>query len=84
MCNCGDKRTAYSRQQQNAKEVNISKSEINVGDRNFEYTGKTALTIIGSVTGKTYRFSHPGDAQSIDLRDVAGMKMIPVLRRMQN
>jgi hypothetical protein len=85
MCNCGNKRNTYPQQQspQQASSVNAntSKTGINVGNTNFEYTGKTALTVIGNVTGKKYRFNNPGDIQAIDLRDVAGMAMVPVLKR---
>ena len=84
MCNCGNKRNNYTQQQQsNSANTNASASKtgINVGNTNFEYTGKTALTVKGNVTGKSYRFNYPGDVQAIDLRDVAGMAMVPVLKR---
>jgi hypothetical protein len=84
MCNCGNKRNNYT-QQQASNSVNTnssaSKTGINVGNTNFEYTGKTALTVKGNVTGKSYRFNYPGEIQAIDLRDVAGMAMVPVLKR---
>lgn len=48
---------------------------------NFEYTGKTALTVIGNVSGRKYRFNYSGDIQPVDKRDEAGMMGIPVLRR---
>lgn len=82
MCNCGNKRSNYAQQQQaNSVNTNASKTGINVGNTNFEYTGKTALTVKGNVTGKSYRFNYPGDVQAIDLRDAAGMAMVPVLKR---
>ena len=47
----------------------------------FEYVGRTALTVIGPVSHKTYRFDHPGARVEIDARDVSSMQSIPVLRR---
>ena len=67
MCNCGSKRSQLN-QQPNANSI-------------FEYIGKTALTVVGNITGRTYRFNRPGDLQSIDSRDAAGMTTVPVLRR---
>lgn len=85
MCNCGNKRNTYTQQQQAQQANNVNENEsktgIDVGNTNFEYTGKTALTVIGNVTGKNYRFNYPGDIQAIDLRDAAGMAMVPVLKR---
>ena len=83
MCNCGNKRNSFSSQQKNEKaKPGISKPiESNTSSANFEYTGKTALTVIGNITGKSYRFSRTGDVQIVDHRDAPGMKMIPVLKR---
>jgi hypothetical protein len=85
MCNCGNKRSAYTQQQQtqqtNSASANTSKTGVNVGSTNFEYTGKTALTVKGNVTGKSYRFGYPGDVQAIDLLDIAVMAMVRVLKR---
>ena len=84
MCNCGNKRSNYTQQQQSNSvntNANASKTGINVGNTNFEYTGKTALTVKGNVTGKSYRFNYPGEVQAVDLRDAAGMAMVPVLKR---
>jgi hypothetical protein len=50
-------------------------------DVSFEYTGKTALSVAGNITGKRYRFSHSGDEQLIDYRDASGMRSIAVLRK---
>lgn len=52
-------------------------------DVQFEYTGKTALTVNGSITGKRYRFEHTGSTLVIDYRDAAGMMGIPVLRKVK-
>lgn len=47
----------------------------------FEYTGKTGITIIGSGTGRTYRFSHPGTRVQIDIRDLSSLAAVPNLSR---
>ena len=79
MCNCGSKRNSYTQQTTNA-DTGTSNHTTN-GSTYFEYTGKTALSVVGNVTGKNYRFHHSGDVQPIDHRDVAGMAMVPVLKR---
>jgi len=88
MCNCGNKRNSFSQQQKNeTPKSNVQKSNVqkslnsNMPNTNFEYTGKTALTVVGNVTGKNYRFSRTGDVQNVDHRDAPGMKMIPVLKK---
>ena len=49
----------------------------------FEYIGQTALTVKGTITGKTYRFSSPGEQQSVDYRDSGAMMAIPVLKKLK-
>jgi hypothetical protein len=46
----------------------------------FEYTGATALTVVGPVTGARYRFSRPGSRAHVDPRDSAALARVPVLR----
>lgn len=85
MCNCGKKRTEYS-QQTHAGSVNTQKGtavQNPPGYARFEYTGKTALTITGNITGMRYRFNYPGNTQNIDHRDMPGMIAIPVLKKVQ-
>ena len=47
---------------------------------NFQYTGKTGLTVVGSVTGMQYRFVGPGSTLPVDARDQFGMMSVPKLR----
>jgi hypothetical protein len=47
----------------------------------FEYVGKTALTAIGPVSGRHYRFSHPGAIVEVDLRDSPSLVTVPKLRQ---
>jgi len=83
MCNCGKKRMEYSRA--DAGSVNVQKRvpvQTSQSYTSFEYIGKTALTVIGNVTGTQYRFNYPGNRQNIDYRDVAGMISIQVLKKL--
>jgi hypothetical protein len=83
MCNCGNKRNSLSQQQESQVPKSNGQNQIvtNAPNANFEYTGKTALTVVGNVTGKSYRFGRTGDIQIVDHRDAPGMKLIPVLKR---
>lgn len=82
MCNCGNKRNTYTQQQHaNNANTNVANSEMPFGKINFEYTGKTALTVKGSVTGITYRFTYPGDIKTVDVRDASTMLLVPALRK---
>lgn len=47
----------------------------------FEYVGKTALTVIGAISGIRYRFDRPGARVRIDCRDQLSLERVPVLRR---
>jgi hypothetical protein len=83
MCNCGNKRSQYN-QENNVSSGQIKTSTITSKQYTnsiFEYVGKTALTVVGNITGRRYRFNRPGDLQSIDSRDADGMLAVPVLRR---
>lgn len=46
----------------------------------FQYVGRTGLTVVGPVSGTTYRFPGPGSKERVDLRDRAGLLQLPVLR----
>jgi hypothetical protein len=47
----------------------------------FQYTGKTGMTVVGSGTGQTYRFSAPGLRVQIDARDAPSLAGVPNLIR---
>ena len=86
MCNCGKKRTDL-KQQPRAFNANIqSAAQTQPVDQRrntvlFKYTGKTGLTITGSVTRKNYRFNFSGDVQPIEITDANAMNNVPVLKR---
>ena len=47
----------------------------------FEYTGNTALTVVGPHTGKHYRFPQPGARLEVDPRDRSWIAFVPHLKR---
>ena len=47
----------------------------------FEYTGKTALTVVSPLTGKKYRFHEPGAQLEVDARDRSWIAFVPHLKR---
>ena len=49
----------------------------------FEYTGRTALTVAGPATRHTYYFDRPGARLAVDPRDSPSLAAIPVLRRLR-
>lgn len=85
MCNCGQKRNDYTPERSakisESKQVAQPQNKM-VTDVYFEYTGKTALSVKGGISGKNYRFIFPGDVQPVDYRDASGMSGISILRKM--
>ncbi len=47
----------------------------------FEYMGRTGMTVIGGVSGRRYRFDHPGARTAIDPVDRRSLAGVPHLRR---
>lgn len=48
--------------------------------RFFVYDGQSALVVTGRITGRRYRFPHPGARIGVDIRDVPGLRGINLLR----
>ena len=48
---------------------------------NFQYVGKTALTVVSPLTGKRYRFMQPGERVEVDARDQSWITFVPHLVR---
>jgi len=71
---CNKKRTSLT-QSTSLKTVN------NIPQVSLQYTGMTALSATGLITGRKYFFSKPGDIQNVDYRDVEGMLNVPVLKK---
>lgn len=86
MCNCGNKRENFASAEsfQLSSRVNFANPGTKMWpDVSFEYTGKSALSVRGTISGKNYRFSKPGDVQLIDYRDASSMTGVPVLKRLK-
>lgn len=47
----------------------------------FQYVGNTSLSAVGPVSGRHYRFSHPGAIIEVDPRDRASLALVPHLRQ---
>jgi hypothetical protein len=47
----------------------------------FEYTGRTALNVVGPVSGVQYRFGRPGARVTVDARDAAAFARMPILTK---
>ena len=83
MCNCGNKRTSPDKYPYSTDRVNPVQQEKMWPDISFIYTGRSALTVRGTVSGKQYRFSSPGDSQTVEYRNAAAMMNVPVLKRIK-
>jgi len=82
MCNCGNKREYITQQSlSNTPGSDIPKKMWQ--DVEFEYTGQTALTVTGSITGRMYRFHQANNVQKIDYRDASAMMAVPVLKKVK-
>lgn len=85
MCNCGNKRNElnHSSFSMSGPVAATTRHQPIWPDVSFEYTGKTALSVTGYITGKKYRFHHHGDIQLIDYRDASAMMAVPVLKKVK-
>jgi len=45
-----------------------------------QYIGSTAMTVIGPVSGRVYRFDGPGSRLELDRRDVPHLTAVPKLK----
>lgn len=82
---CGGKRTRMAQMAQNApaslavqpgRPVRPAVSPVVT----FEYAGKTALSVVGPVSGLRYRFAYSGAKMQVDARDRRGLLTVPLLR----
>jgi hypothetical protein len=47
----------------------------------FQYVGKTAITAVGPISRRQYRFGYPGAIVQVDPRDRASLAAVPNLRQ---
>lgn len=90
MCNCGKKRSSLNTntrsvvapvQNQQAIAARLQPSFTHTNQSiMFQYTGNTALSIIGRITRKSYRFNFPGDVKPVAIVDANDMRAVPVLK----
>ena len=50
----------------------------------FQYTGATAMSAVGAVTGTRYRFGHRAAVVAVDPRDRPSLAAVPRLRQVAN
>lgn len=50
----------------------------------FEYVGETSLCLVGTNTGRRYRFDAPGARVAVDPRDELALAGVPWLRRLRS
>jgi hypothetical protein len=88
MACCGQKRQQLRTSTTSVRQVNSSVLRVvsrRLPDPNrnaaFQYIGKTALTAMGPVSGRQYRFSYPGAIVEVDPRDREALSTVPNLRQ---
>ena len=87
MACCGQRRQQISRampvQRANnpAPGSNVNRVPAVPRTTTFQYVGKTALTAVGPISGRYYRFNHPGAILEVDPRDRASLASVPNLRQ---
>lgn len=62
------------------KVANAEQSMVAQQGARFQYIGKTAMTAIGLMSGRQYRFGSPGAILQVDPRDRASLAAVPNLR----
>jgi hypothetical protein len=89
MC-CGNNRAAFSQTRVSAPTGRAVQTPPAFATRQrsnvayFEYTGKTAITVRGPISGATYRFAAPGARVIVDLRDGKHLEAVPNLVRVRS
>jgi hypothetical protein len=46
----------------------------------YQYVGRTAMTVVSPATGRRYRFDRPGAQQQVDARDRQWIERVPNIR----
>jgi hypothetical protein len=92
MACCGQKRSQITTQPAIPQRQNINPAPPIAAPRrlqpqsgasvvSFQYTGTTALTAIGPLSGRRYHFAAPGAILQVDARDRASLATVPQLRQ---
>jgi hypothetical protein len=64
-----------------AKPAGFAQSPVQQQGTTFQYFGKTAMTAVGPMSGRQYRFGYPGAIVEVDPRDRASLAAVPNLRQ---
>ena len=80
---CGSERNEWQHPEELHKIDSSPENNETGDDVYFEYTGATALTVTGNMSGKKYRFLFMGDRQLIDYWDAEGMMAVPLLKMLK-
>jgi hypothetical protein len=67
-----------------AKPASFGQSPVQQRGTTFQYVGKTAITAVGPVSGRHYRFSCFGAVVGVDPRDAASLAVVPNLRQIRS
>ena len=80
---CGQKRRRFHERVpgQTLEVSEFTPTEAPGGSTFFEYLGGTAMTVVGPVTGRRYRFGWSGARVAVDLKDARALRAVPNLRR---
>lgn len=81
MACCGEKRKQFYKDE-NGQMIPIGSQPQAPVD--FEYIGRSGLTVIGNKTRQRYCFERPGAIVTIDPADWLGMLLVPSLREVRN
>lgn len=90
MACCGQRRqqmrsqaTPVSLASDRANRAGFSQATTQQRSATFQYVGKTALTAVGPVSGRHYRFNCFGAVVEIDPRDTMSLATVPNLRQIR-
>ncbi len=84
---CGKKRAAFHETPPTRRSIEpVEKASIvpKPTQVDFEYLGGTVMTVVGPVTGKSYRFVGYGARVKVDPRDRLSLSSVPNLRPVKN
>jgi len=82
---CGHKRAQLSRSLAQPPAIDTSPSLDRPADvsRTLEYTGDSAVTLLGAITGRVYRFDHHGARVEVAYEDSHALLAEASLRRVR-
>jgi hypothetical protein len=67
--------------QASASPVHIQNAPLPLAPVQFQYIGRSGMTVFGPITGLRYRFTAPGSIVAIDARDAPSVAGVPRLQQ---